>query len=96
MAVRYAEWKAEIKCSLIDSKPLRVVIKSMSSADNMAAFHRDYNAEAEYTRRLNMAGCNEVITVIDVGPPFYRLSTWADSRVVAHFWENPSPIQDLL
>lgn len=55
---------------LIESKPLRVVIKSMDASDEQVAwFHKDYNAEAEYTRRLNMAGCNEVITVIDVGQP---------------------------
>ena len=46
-------------------KPLRVVIKT-EKKERFGLFFQDYLREAEFTRRLNLAGCNEIITVIDV------------------------------
>lgn len=54
------------RAKLIDDKKLQVAIKHEKIQPY--SFYKDYLFEALFTKRLNMAGCNDIITVIDVSP----------------------------
>lgn len=54
------------RAKLIGFKKLQVAIKHEKI--QYYNFYKDYLFEALFTKRLNMAGCNDIITVIDVSP----------------------------
>ena len=51
---------------LIVFEKLKVAIKHETIQPH--SFYKDYLFEALFTKRMNMAGCNDIVTVIDVSP----------------------------